>query len=64
MPDITMCIGYIVIDGHEFICPRRELCYRYKAEPTPHWQAYSTFYDVNEKEPCSHYEPIGKEATL
>ena len=47
MPDISMCIGYEVVEGHEELCPKRNKCYRYTAVPTPHWQAYSNFYEPN-----------------
>ena len=46
MPDITMC--------RDHNCPKRDSCYRYRAEPTPRRQAY--FSDTpGEGEECEWY---------
>jgi hypothetical protein len=52
MPDISMCKGSI----GAFICPKKETCYRYKAEPTPNWQSYflNPPYD-RETGDCQYY---------
>ena len=46
MPDITMCC--------DRNCPKRDSCYRYRAEPTPRRQSY--FSDTpREGESCEWY---------
>lgn len=51
MPDICMC------EGKD--CPKKETCYRFKAEPSEYRQAYFVHepYD-HEAEECEHYWPV------
>jgi hypothetical protein len=49
MPDICMCLGYVVVDKQTVICPKKELCYRYTATPDDFWQSYSNFYEVDKE---------------
>lgn len=56
MPDITMC--------DNAGCPKRENCHRFKAEPSPFYQSYSTFrprFHFNSFV-CDAYWPLSKEA--
>ncbi len=46
MPDITMCKG----DG----CDLRVNCHRYRATPTPHWQAYFVTPPISNGD-CDHF---------
>ena len=49
MPDITMCRG----EKDEKICPNRDKCYRYIANPSK-WQSY--FATTPDFEPvCEHF---------
>lgn len=48
MPDITMCLSKK--------CELSEICYRYRAIPTPYWQAYASFY--HKDRPCSNFVSI------
>ncbi len=53
MADITLCSG----DNKTEVCPMREACYRFTAEPNPHRQAYFTEMPWN-MEPntfCGYY---------
>ena len=50
MPDITMC------DGQG--CPQKNKCYRYRAEPTPYWQAYFRENPLN-MDGCDYFWPLG-----
>lgn len=52
MPDISMCKGSI----GAFICPKKETCYRYTAEPNPNRQSYffNPPYD-KETSGCNYY---------
>jgi len=45
-PDISMCSGV----G----CPVKKKCYRYTANPTPHWQAYFTRPPIT-KDGCEYF---------
>ena len=48
MPDIAMCKG-----GD---CPKKLTCYRYRAVPHVHYQAYGNFHlDVKDGSPCGYY---------
>lgn len=46
MPDITMCTNWM--------CKKRNHCYRFKAVPNEFWQAYSEF-PLNEDGSCDWY---------
>jgi len=46
MPDIAMCTN------NE--CPKKDSCYRFKAEANPYWQAYSEFV-VDEDGNCDYF---------
>lgn len=50
MPDITMC------DGQG--CPQKNSCYRYRAEPTPYWQAYFRG-NPYKMDGCDYFWPLG-----
>ena len=54
MPDISKCNGTD--------CPKRDTCYRFRAKPSEHLQAYFTYapYDHGTKS-CSHYWPTHSE---
>lgn len=57
MPDITMC--------NNSGCPKRENCYRFKAEPAPFYQAYAHFeprWQFNSFV-CDSYWPLGKDGS-
>jgi hypothetical protein len=47
MPDIAMCMNGL--------CPSRETCYRFTAQPNPYRQTYSTFAPEDGKDKCSYY---------
>ena len=47
MPDITMC-------RNQF-CAIKESCYRWSAEPNPHWQAYAWFKEPRDGEKCLNF---------
>lgn len=53
MPDISMC--------QNKTCPLNQKCYRFKATPSSHWQAYANFtpvVDPTGKTVCNHYMEI------
>lgn len=50
MPDITMCKG----EG----CPKKDLCYRHTAKPTPHWQSYFVKAPYDPETQTCEYEDI------
>lgn len=53
MPDITLCTAEL--------CPYRDTCYRYKAEPDK-LQSYSNFeYTCNENNGFEYYIPIKRD---
>jgi hypothetical protein len=56
MPDISMCKG----SNGAYICPNRDSCYRYTAEPTPMRQSYflTPPYD-KETGKCNYHWPTG-----
>lgn len=47
MPDITMCEG-----GS---CVLKENCYRFKAKPTPSWQAYFNTPPFKDEHNCDYF---------
>lgn len=51
MPDISMCFSNA--------CPKRRLCYRFRAIPGEHYQSYSDFFSENGG--CTHFWPITEE---
>jgi hypothetical protein len=55
MPDISMCMGKN--------CERKETCYRYKAYPSPHWQAYGDF-DSGDVSKCGYYWKVTNEPVV
>lgn len=48
MPDISMCDG--------FGCPKKDLCYRHTAIPSPFCQTYSQFR-IDKDGRCEDYWP-------
>ena len=52
MPDISMCFNEE--------CPKKEDCYRAKAEPNPLWQSYTSFtFTIAEGNVfCSKFIPL------
>lgn len=47
MPDISMCHG----DG----CKQAEFCYRHRAVPNDHWQAWFGKSPMTTPDQCQHY---------
>jgi hypothetical protein len=47
MPDFTLC--------QRSSCPQAKICYRFLAEPNPHWQSYSEFIGMCNEEDQFHY---------
>jgi hypothetical protein len=56
MPDITMC-------RNQF-CTIKDRCYRWTAEPNPHWQSYAWFKEPSSNEKClNFFEDVRKNVT-
>jgi hypothetical protein len=47
MADITMCTGNM--------CPQKNKCYRYKAEPTPLRQSFFSYPPMDEEGDCRYF---------
>lgn len=57
MPDISMCMGEQ--------CPKKETCYRHKAEPSEYRQAYFMYAPFNhEQVNCEYFMEIEKDVNL
>lgn len=57
MPDISMCFG----EYQTKVCPKRDTCYRYKANANPYYQAY--YSEPNCTENCESYWRIDETRT-
>jgi len=50
MPDFTMCSN-----GEQKNCPQFRNCFRFLAEPNPHYQSYADFIDICNEEDDYHF---------